>query len=162
MSLSWRPSSVRLSVCSLVRLSVCPFVRSSVSRVFVVCPSLSVLSVASSLVVVRTERGRAFLRSAIDAGAVELERVPDRLLVESQPNLLKTRGAVWGRIMASRLLLLPAPRYERMPTFRHWWGELTVIERIRSFTGTVKRIVTRRLHRRRPVEPLDPSTLPYQ
>lgn len=116
----------------------------------------------SSLVVVRTERGRAFLRSAIDAGAVELERVPDRLLAESQPNLLKTRGAVWGRIMASRLLLLPAPRYEHMPTFRHWWGELTVIERIRSFTGTVKRIVSRRLHRRRPVEPLDPSSLPYQ
>ena len=106
----------------------------------------------SSLVVVRTERGRRYLDAARAAGAVDLIRVDNGLLAKSQPNLLKTRGAVWGRIWTSRLLGLPAPRYRRMPAAGAFFRHLTLAEQVRSVTGTAKRIVQRRLYRRVPVE----------
>jgi coenzyme F420 hydrogenase subunit beta len=114
----------------------------------------------SSLVVVRTERGRQFLAAAIESGVVELQRVGNELLPQSQPNLLQTRGAIWGRLVMSRPLAVPVPRYRNMPTARIWWGELSPLDKLRSFSGTAKRIVRRRLRRRVPVIPaveLDPA-----
>ena len=113
----------------------------------------------SSLVVVRTERGQRFIADAIAAGHVELRRVDHAVLPASQPNLLGTRGAVWGRIATSRLLGVPVPRYRRMPSFTHWIHELTLAEKVSSIGGTAKRILQRRLHRRRPVEPADDEQL---
>lgn len=110
----------------------------------------------SSLVVVRTERGRAAVRAAIEAGALELEPVSPDVLPASQPNLLATRGAVWGRTVATRALGVATPTYRNMPTFPHW-RRMSVAGRIRSFTGTVKRVVTKRLWRRRPVVPWEPE-----
>lgn len=113
----------------------------------------------SSLVVVRTERGRDFLAAAMSAGHVELRRVSSDLLPRSQPNLLKTRGAVWGRLTVCRLIGLPIPHYENMPTFRHWVRELTLRQRLSSIGGTVKRAVRRGLRHRRPVNPIDDELL---
>jgi coenzyme F420 hydrogenase subunit beta len=110
-------------------------------------------------VVVRTERGREFVRDAITHGHVLLERVSHDLLPRSQPNLLKTRGAVWGRMVALRLTLQPAPTYRNMPTFGFWMRELSLVEKLRSLVGTAKRVATRRLFRRRPVVPVDESEL---
>jgi coenzyme F420 hydrogenase subunit beta len=109
-------------------------------------------AVGSSLVVVRTERGRALLHAATAAGALELEEVPAHILSDSQPNLLAARGAVWARVATTRLAGVGTPSYRNMPTFPHW-RRLTATQKLRSFTGTAKRIVTRRLYRRRPVVP---------
>lgn len=113
----------------------------------------------SSLVVVRTERGREFLAAAMRSGSVELRRVSPHLLPDSQPNLLSTRGSVWGRLAVSRVLGLPTPRYMNMPTFRHWVRELTLKKQVSSLGGTAKRVITRRLHRRLPVQPIDEQLL---
>ncbi|NHC45874.1 coenzyme F420 hydrogenase [Motilibacter sp. K478] len=100
-----------------------------------------------SLVVVRTERGRRAVAAARASGALVLERVANDVLPRSQPNLVRTRGAVWGRIATMRLLGLPAPRYRHMPAFRSWLRDLTPRDKARSFVGTARRIRARGMRR---------------
>jgi len=107
-----------------------------------------------SLVVARTARGREAVRAAIASGALDLEPAPTDRLPRSQPNLVQTRGAVWGRLQAMRLLGLPTPRYRGVPTFGAWWRHLDRSAKVRSFAGTARRIRRSGLRRRRPVTPL--------
>ncbi len=104
-----------------------------------------------SLILARTERGRAFLRAAVEAGALEVERRDAATVVASQPNLLTTRGAIWGRILTTRALGAAAPRYRNMPMFGTWWRALTWREKLGSLAGTAKRTFRKRLRERRPV-----------
>lgn len=113
-----------------------------------------------SLVIVRTERGRRFLRDARAAGHLHLERVDNDLLPRSQPNLLETRGGVWGRIVALRLAGVPVPRYTNMATFGIWLRTLTLSAKIRSVGGTFTRIRRKRLRHREPVVPYTPKPTP--
>ncbi len=113
-----------------------------------------------SLVVVRTERGREVVRKAIAAGALVLEPATPDVLVRSQPNLLRTRGAVWGRTAAMRAMGLPAPKFENMPTFPSWRRDLGARQRAESVYGTAKRIVQRKLNEPRPVVPYEPPATP--
>jgi coenzyme F420 hydrogenase subunit beta len=108
-----------------------------------------------SLVLVRTDRGRAVLRAAIAAGALDLERVGPDLLPRSQPNLLRTRGSVWGRVTMMRIMGLPVPQYRGLPMLRTWLG-LGVGEKVRSTAGTARRITQRGLRRPDPVRPWSP------
>ncbi len=78
-----------------------------------------------------------------------LERVEPGILPASQPNLLKTRGAVWGRIATLRAAGLMAPRLRRLPTAAIWWRRLSLREKARSTAGTLRRVRQRGL--RRPV-----------
>jgi coenzyme F420 hydrogenase subunit beta len=105
-----------------------------------------------SLVLVRTERGRAAVRSAIAAGDLTLEFVAAEVLPLSQPNLVRIRGAVWGRVMAMAALGLPTPAFRGVPTFPTW-RTLPPGERVRSVLGTVRRIFSRKLFRRDPIRP---------
>ncbi|MCC5888535.1 MAG: Coenzyme F420 hydrogenase/dehydrogenase, beta subunit C-terminal domain [Gammaproteobacteria bacterium] len=99
----------------------------------------------SSLVLARTARGRAFVLAAIEAGYLVATDVPDALLVASQPNLLRTRGAVWGRLLGSRLVGSRVPRYSRLPTFRFWLSELSLGQKFTSVLGTARRCLQRGL-----------------
>lgn len=110
-----------------------------------------------SLVLVRTERGRRLVREAIATGALVLEPAASRLVPASQPNLLRTRGAVIARVMTTNLLGVPSPRFENLPMASSWWRELSRREKAQSVYGTAKRVVTRRLWRRRPVVPYVPK-----
>ncbi|MCA9000837.1 MAG: Coenzyme F420 hydrogenase/dehydrogenase, beta subunit C-terminal domain [Planctomycetes bacterium] len=110
-----------------------------------------------SLILVRTERGREFLRAAMQAGALTLEKAEPHLLPDSQLNLLHTRGAVWGRNWACRLLGVTAPRYRRMGTGKTWLLDLSLKQRAQAFYGTFKRVFTKGLYKRRPVKPFDPE-----
>ena len=112
-----------------------------------------------SLILVRSEAGRAALRRALERGTVIAEPAGPQHLVESQPNLLKTRGAVWARVATTRALGVAAPRYRNLATFPSWRRELGPIDKIRSVTGTVRRTRRRRLHRRRPVVALPADAL---
>lgn len=100
----------------------------------------------SSLIVVRSERGRSVLAAAIKAGCVKLTRtnVPE-ILPLSQKNLLKARGALWGRLMAMRLARVPTPHYVGFRTFSHWIKDLSLIEKLQSVYGTLKRLRSRKL-----------------
>ena len=96
----------------------------------------------SSLVVVRTERGRALVHEAMAAGYLALKPGTLAMVVDSQRNLLAKKGAVWGRLLAMRLMGLPVPRHEGMRLFPLWL-RLPMKEKLRSTVGTIRRIVTR-------------------
>lgn len=111
-----------------------------------------------SLVLARTERGRAVLHRALGSGALVLDPVSASALEASQPNLLRTRGAVWGRIQASHLAGIAAPKYDglsMLPT----WRALGPRAQAQSVAGTLKRIARRRLRTAAVVHPLDPEVL---
>lgn len=110
----------------------------------------------SSLVLVRTARGRELLRSAVSAGVLNLEQVKPELLPLSQPNLLRTRGSVWGRVNTMRIMGLPVPRYRGLPMVRTWL-RLGMREKIGSTAGTARRIRRRRLRQPESVQPWSPS-----
>jgi coenzyme F420 hydrogenase subunit beta len=112
----------------------------------------------SNLLLVRTERGRRALAVAIEQGHIVAQRVGPEYVPASQPGLRRVRGAVWGRVATSRLFLVPAPIYRRMPTFRAWLLDMTVRERLQSTLGLVRRIRRRGLWRRHPVRPLGSRT----
>ncbi len=110
-----------------------------------------------SLVVVRTERGRRAVAAAVADGRLVLEPAAPWKLRASQPGFPKVRGAVFGRSAAMRLLAMPVPRYVGASLRRHWLRELTAAEKVRSFAGTLRRVISRRLFRRRPVVPYAPA-----
>jgi coenzyme F420 hydrogenase subunit beta len=110
-----------------------------------------------SLVLVRTERGRRIVHEAMASGYLELERKSPGILPASQPNLLRVRGAIWGRIWTCRLMGAAAPRFGGMPMFRFWLSELNLKEKAQAFYGTVKRVFTKRLRQRITVRPFEPS-----
>ena len=100
----------------------------------------------SSLVLVRTERGRKILQGAMTEGYVQLTRVPHGLLEASQRNLLQKRRSVWGRILAMKAMLVPFPEMKGFHLFSNWLdGDLG--SKARSVIGTAKRIVVRGYHK---------------
>jgi coenzyme F420 hydrogenase subunit beta len=95
-----------------------------------------------SLVLARTERGREVLQAAMKAGYVKLERVDPTTIPRSQKALLVRRRHLWGRLLMLRIMGIPAPRYRGFCLFTNWL-RLSVTEKLRSFAGTLKRIVSR-------------------
>lgn len=114
-------------------------------------------SLGRSFILARTALGRRILHEAKDAGYLEIERAEPSIVSASQPDLLRTRGAIWGRILTLRLMGAAVPRFRGMPMFRFWWSELSLKEKARSFYGTMKRVFTKRLRKRISVEPLGQS-----
>jgi len=100
----------------------------------------------SSLIIGRTERGRRFIESAIAAGYLLARPVDPSILPRSQPNLLRARGAVWGRTVALKAIGAHGPRYEGMNLFRFWWQELPLREKVVSLVGTARRCISRGFH----------------
>lgn len=100
-----------------------------------------------SLIVARTERGLAFVQEAAAAGYLTLETKDATLLPRSQPNLLSTRGRLWGQLAALRLAGAPTPRFEGFESFR-WWRRLPLKAKGQSTLGTLKRIGRKGLKRR--------------
>lgn len=100
----------------------------------------------SSLIVVRTERGREIMEKAIAAGYLRVEKREPRHLIESQGSLAKKRGEVWGRILACRLLFLRTPKYKGFSLFQNWW-RLPRKQRLRCILSTFKRAIKHKYHR---------------
>lgn len=96
----------------------------------------------SSLVVVRTETGRRLVRGAMDEGYLILVPSSVSRVAMSQRNLLRKKGAVWGRLMCMRLLGLPTPHHTGYGMFRQWL-RLPPAHKFRSTLGTLRRIVSR-------------------
>jgi coenzyme F420 hydrogenase subunit beta len=100
----------------------------------------------SSLIVARTERGQRLIESAISDGYLVACKADATILPSSQPNLLRIRGAVWGRVLGLRAIRGVTPHYVGLPTFRFWWSELSFSEKVRSVLGTIRRCLQRGLH----------------
>ena len=95
----------------------------------------------SSLIVARTGAGKRYVEGAVDLGAVSASPVDFDLLPKSQPNLLQTRGEVWGRMLGSRLAGARTPTYRRLPSFRFWLSEVPMERKVRSVLGAARRCV---------------------
>lgn len=110
-----------------------------------------------SLVIARTERGRRIIREAVAAGYLALEPMENWKLRASQPYFPPLRGSIWGRLLTLRAMFAPAPVCTGYFLFRHWVRDLSLLEKVKSFVGTARRVVSKRLRSRRPVEELPGS-----
>lgn len=99
----------------------------------------------SSLIVVRTERGREILKKAVAAGYIHLQTQDSTLLPRSQPNLLSTRGGLWARLLVLRAFGGAVPAYKGFRTFPFWLQHLSLKDKISSISGTMKRVFRKRL-----------------
>ena len=95
-----------------------------------------------SLVLARTEKGREIVKGAIQAGYVQLTPVEAHVLDLSQKELLRKRGAIWGRVMTMKLLGIPAPHFLGFSLFQNWL-KLSLEHKLRSTYGTAKRMIMR-------------------
>ena len=89
-----------------------------------------------SLVLVRTERGRGSVRTAIAAGALALEPAHPRRAgrVAAEP-AAHPRGRAGAAPTAMRAMGLPAPKFENMPTFPSCAATLDARQRAQSLYG---------------------------
>lgn len=109
-----------------------------------------------SMMVVRTERGREILRRAVAAGHIVAWPATEDQLARSQANLTGKRGAIWGRLLAFRLLRIPHTRYRGYAMFPLWL-RLSFREKCKSVLGTMRRALQRGFKHRAPPIPRSPS-----
>ena len=74
------------------------------------------------------------------------EPAPRDAIAQSQPNLLASLGAVWGRRLAMRAFLMPVPADRGLPLLRQWLA-LDLRAKAQSLGGTARRILRNRLWR---------------
>lgn len=99
----------------------------------------------SSLIVARTKKGRQHVEGAIVANVLNASVVNPELLPRSQPNLLRTRGEVWGRMLGARLSGALTPTYRRLPSFGFWISETSLSQKARSVLGSMRRCVRQKI-----------------
>jgi len=95
-----------------------------------------------SLILIRTEKGRRYFKKAVDTGYVEATPADEGIIYRSQKNLLGKRQAIWGRLLAMKMLGIPYPRLEGFHLFANWL-DLPAKEKVKSILGTAKRIIQR-------------------
>ncbi len=95
-----------------------------------------------SLLLVRTETGRRVVRAAVAAGVLSLEAVAPEVLLMSQRELQRKRGAIWGRLLTLRMAGIAAPRYAGFSLLANWL-RIPLGHQLRSLVGTARRIVAR-------------------
>lgn len=99
-----------------------------------------------SLILLRTERGRAIFYKAMESGYIKAEQRETEVLPLSQPGFPQKRGAIWGRLLAMKLFGIPTPVYDGWPLYQ-CWKQLPAKEKARSILGTIRRIVRRKYYR---------------
>jgi coenzyme F420 hydrogenase subunit beta len=99
----------------------------------------------SSLIVARTQLGYETIMAAREAGYLVLNLEVISLLPSSQPNLLKTRSMLWGRLATLRIMGAAVPDYPGFSLLGSWLKELSLLGKVRSISGTVNRVFRRRL-----------------
>ena len=85
---------------------------------------------------------REIFHRARELGYVTAEPVAPEIIYRSQKNLLGKRQAIWGRLLAMRLLGIPCPKLEGFHLFENWM-ELPAVEKAKSILGTARRIIQR-------------------
>ena len=95
-----------------------------------------------SLILARTERGREILKEAANAGYVTLCPAGLNTLSDSQPSLLAKRCHLFGRLVSMKTVGIPTPEFSGFSLFANW-RKLSLRNKIRSFIGTMVRIISR-------------------
>ena len=95
-----------------------------------------------SLIIARTEKGREIIRGAVERSYVSLQRVEPDILERAQKNLLAKRRAIWGRLLAMKILGVPVPVFGDFHLLKNWL-QLPISEQARSILGTTRRVLQR-------------------
>lgn len=98
-----------------------------------------------SLIVVRSERGKRYVRAAIAAGILVAEQRDPQVIDQAQKHLLKAQASIWGRQVASRLFRVASPKNREIRRLRVWLRELSLREKVQSIYGAAKRIIRRQI-----------------
>jgi coenzyme F420 hydrogenase subunit beta len=159
MTLPYRESWSRLTAYRTLRCNLCPDGLGRVSDI--ACGDAwqhfkDDGDPGRSLILVRTERGRAILAAAVRAGYVTIGKAEADDVLRAQPNLLDRRRLLFGRMAAFRLLGAPVPTYKGFSLFRSW-VRAGPRQQLRSVGGTVRRILKRRWYRRRLQTEVEPE-----
>ena len=99
-----------------------------------------------SLLVARSEKGKRIIAAAFTKGYLIGGKQEAGILPASQPNLLKTRGRIWGQLIALKLLCAPYPTYLGFSLKSTWVQNLTLREKVSSIFGTMKRIFDKKIN----------------
>jgi coenzyme F420 hydrogenase subunit beta len=100
----------------------------------------------SSLVLVRTEKGKEILKKAHKAGYINVQPLDPEKLGLSQVGLWAKRQAIWGRLLAFRIFNIPVPKFKGFELYDNW-RDLSLKEKLRSVLATIKRILLRKYYR---------------
>jgi coenzyme F420 hydrogenase subunit beta len=106
--------------------------------------------IGRSVAVVRTRQGQEILHRAMAAKYVDLEPVSATAIPAGQPGQINRNRELFGRLLAMRLLMIPAPKFTGFSLFRSWM-RLPFLRRVRTILGTTRRVVLRGLWMRHPV-----------
>ena len=98
----------------------------------------------TSIVIVRTEKGRYILHRAIQEGIVNLKPIFAKDVLKAQDNLLQKRKWLLGRLLAMKLFFIPFTKYRGFSLLKGWMT-LSLWLKIRSIFGTILRIIKRKL-----------------
>jgi coenzyme F420 hydrogenase subunit beta len=104
-----------------------------------------------SIVFVRTERGREILHRALAAGYLELHPLPVAEALAAQTSLLTRRRALFGRLLALKLLGAATPDYRGFGLLASWL-RLSPVKQARSLFGTLRRALQRGWRRPQPID----------
>jgi len=90
-----------------------------------------------SVAVVRTRRGQEILHRAMAANYVDLETVGATAVPAGQPSQINRNREVFGRLLAMRLLMVPAPKFTGFSLLRSWM-RLPLLRQIKTILGTTR------------------------
>lgn len=100
----------------------------------------------SSLILIRTETGKQIFHEALEAGYIVASRVDPEVITRSQYNLLNRKRALWGRLLAFKIMGIPSPRFRGFHLF-HNWMQSSFKDKLKSTFGTMRRIVGRKYYK---------------
>lgn len=100
----------------------------------------------SSMIIIRTERGREFFKQAVDAGIVTARPIAPKLITDAQKNLEEVRLQLFGRLAGLKLGGAKVPDFVGFDLFKSW-NRLSLKERARSFFGTMLRVSRKGLNK---------------
>jgi len=95
-----------------------------------------------SLILIRTDKGREIFHKAVRSRYIEAVEADPDIIYRSQKNLLGKRQAIWGRLVAMKLLGIPRPQLKGFHLLDNWL-DLSTKEKVKSVLGTARRIVQR-------------------
>lgn len=99
--------------------------------------------IGRSLVVVRSEKGRAIVSNAMQRNYVSLQSATSQDVIRAQ-GLIDKRKQIFGRLFALRCFGIPVPRFLGYHLYASW-RELPILVKVKSILGTVRRVFRKKL-----------------
>jgi coenzyme F420 hydrogenase subunit beta len=104
-----------------------------------------------SLILAHTEQGSDILHRAMESGYLQLEKSKISDVIKAQP-MTDRRAMIFGRLLAMKTLFMPIPKLVGFPLAKVWMKNPIKIK-IKTYLGTLRRLLTRGLWHQKPLNP---------